>query len=564
MIGQRHSVVVAMALVALALVTRLPLLTISLDEVDSANFVNALTLGYNIPMLRPHPPGYPMYMFMGKALNGLLHNPLLSLSLVSALLGSLAVIPFYSLLLELVDARMALIGSVLFIVNPLAWTFSESALGDVPALFFTVVLAWLCYRARVSVRALLLSFVVASLAIGVRQAQVALLPWLLLPLAYRWIARKERPWALAVAGTILFVVTTAAWVLPMIVIGSPGVAAYSEALSKQWSTAVQVYDALHVESPWLSNVLFRIERFFYAYFLTSSWAGDDAKTPLTFLLVTPWLFGFALFIISFSFRSAKDVLVGLWVASIGLTMLSIHFLPRYGLPQTPGFLIACLMGYGFLGSVLVTHPRRIELVSAVGIGCTMILYGMKYQPPVGTFEFTPPEGSVFGGIMITGGLVWLLLLRWIYQRELESSPREPSGGWTKAVTVGGSLLILVFGVTGYSLASIAHVQKSPNQQVVEFAKSHFDTHHITPCWDNLTHSSFEAIIPTVVPTGFWSIRDLYNAYNAGQTLLITDKCVWFRDLDATLGLSEVGRFEGTSPLWSKAPSIRLYATAKRP
>ena len=39
LISQRHRV--ALALVAFALLTRLPLLTISLDEVDSANFVNA-------------------------------------------------------------------------------------------------------------------------------------------------------------------------------------------------------------------------------------------------------------------------------------------------------------------------------------------------------------------------------------------------------------------------------------------------------------------------------------------------------------------------------------------
>ena len=55
---------IVLALFALALFTRLPLMSISLDEVDAANFHNALTYGYNVPWLRPHPPGYPVYMFM--------------------------------------------------------------------------------------------------------------------------------------------------------------------------------------------------------------------------------------------------------------------------------------------------------------------------------------------------------------------------------------------------------------------------------------------------------------------------------------------------------------------
>jgi len=64
----RNKIVVA--LFALALFTRLPLMSISLDEVDAANFHNALTYGYNVPWLRPHPPGYPVYMFMRKTVVG--------------------------------------------------------------------------------------------------------------------------------------------------------------------------------------------------------------------------------------------------------------------------------------------------------------------------------------------------------------------------------------------------------------------------------------------------------------------------------------------------------------
>ena len=50
-------------LLLIGLVTRLPFLSVSLDEVDSGNFHNALKYGYDIAHFRPHAPGYPVYVF---------------------------------------------------------------------------------------------------------------------------------------------------------------------------------------------------------------------------------------------------------------------------------------------------------------------------------------------------------------------------------------------------------------------------------------------------------------------------------------------------------------------
>lgn len=564
---------VPLGLVVVALLTRLPLLSISLDEVDAANFSNALTNGYNIPQLRPHAPGYPVYIFLGWLLNQAIGDPLLTLTLLSALLGSLAVFPFYLLLREMAGPRIALLGSLLFIVNPLFWSFSEAALSDVPAMFLAVLLAWLCYRARHSAAAFLWACVVLSLAVGMRPPNMALVLLLAFPLGYRLLVGKSLSWKLPALGVALFAITTIAWAVPMVFIGSAGFADYMAAVSRQWSAAVKIYDFAHVESPRLVNVLLRTERFFYGYFLTFPWTGDDAKTPISLLLVVPWLFGFALYIASFSFRSAPHVLTALWIASIGYTILAIHFLPRYGLVQMVGFMMACLLGYRFLGSSLLRHPRRLEILSVIGIGCALILYALKYQPPLATFEFTPPKGSIYPGVSFLGGALFLLLGRRLSRRlgGRLPPPAEERGGSLGIATetasylviVGLALLIVPFAVKGYSLASIGHKNPNPSQQMVEYVKANFDTAHITPCWDNQTHSIFEALIPNAVPTGYWSIDHLYGAYNAGNTLLVTDSCRWHEQLDRTLGLAEVGQFKGNSPLWAKAPLIRLYAT-KRP
>lgn len=561
---------IPLALVVVALLTRLPLLSISIDEVDAANFVNALTNGYDVPQLRPHAPGYPVYIFLGWLLNQAIGDPLLTLTLLSALLGSLAVFPFYLLLQELAGPRIALVGSLLFIVNPLFWSFSEAALSDVPAMFLAVLLAWLCYRARHSAAAFLWACVVLSLAIGVRQPNMALGLLLAFPLGYRLLVGKNLSWKLPALGVALFAITTIVWAVPMVFMGSAGFADYMAAVSRQWSAAVKVYDFTHVESPKIVNVLLRTERFFYGYFLTFPWTGDDAKTPISLLLVIPWLFGFALYIASFSFRSTPHILAALWIASIVYTILAIHFLPRYGLVQMVGFMMACLLGYRSLGSSLLRHPRRLEVLSLMGIGCALILYAIKYQPPLATFEFTPPKGGVYAGISFLGGLLFLLLARLLSRRPVERLPppaeeRRGSLGIATGtppylVMAGLALLMVPFAVKGYSLASIAHNNPNPSQQMVEYVKTNFDTTHITPCWDNQTHSFFEALIPNAVPTGYWSIDHLYGAYNAGKTLLVTDRCKWREQLDRTLGLVEVGQFKGNSPLWAKAPAIRLYAT----
>ena len=94
-------------LVAIGLVSRLPLLSVSLDEIDSANFYNALTQGYNISWIRPQAPGYPVYVFIGWLVNAALNYPLLSLTLLSAVLGPLAAVPFYLLSRDLLGPGSA-------------------------------------------------------------------------------------------------------------------------------------------------------------------------------------------------------------------------------------------------------------------------------------------------------------------------------------------------------------------------------------------------------------------------------------------------------------------------
>ena len=128
--------------------------------------------------------------------------------------------------------------------------------------------------------------------------------------------------------------------------------------------------------------------------------------------------------------------------------------------------------------------------------------------------------------------------------------------------VTGALVLLVLPVAfrGYSLVSDAHRNTSPNQQLVEYVIENFDPDQITVCWDNQTHSYFEVLVPQAFPIGYWSLNELSAAHQAGRTLIVTDRCIRFSELVQSVELFEVAEFEGTNPAWSKARSLRLYAS----
>ena len=112
---------VLICLAVLALISRVFLMTISLGEVDSGNFCNALKYGYEISLFRPHAPGYPIFIFMAWPLYLITSDCITSLALVSAILGSLVIIPFYLLLKDIGGKLIGLIGS--------AFLYRRSSLG---------------------------------------------------------------------------------------------------------------------------------------------------------------------------------------------------------------------------------------------------------------------------------------------------------------------------------------------------------------------------------------------------------------------------------------------------
>src|SRR3972149_598098 len=89
----RHDLVLALSLSALTLLSRWPYRARMLYNWDAVQFALALK-EYDVAKHQPHPPGYILYVGLGRLLNSFLHAPTLSWCLLGS--ASRAEAPFVS------------------------------------------------------------------------------------------------------------------------------------------------------------------------------------------------------------------------------------------------------------------------------------------------------------------------------------------------------------------------------------------------------------------------------------------------------------------------------------
>ncbi|MHB8619549.1 MAG: protein O-mannosyl-transferase family, partial [Chloroflexota bacterium] len=116
--------------------------SISLDDFDSFNFARAID-HFDVRRNQPHPPGYPLYVFLARLVNLATQHHLAALTILSAVCGAVTVLAFFGLAWDL-GAPWA---APLLAAMPLFWLSSEIALSDVPGLCFSVGAVFLLARA---------------------------------------------------------------------------------------------------------------------------------------------------------------------------------------------------------------------------------------------------------------------------------------------------------------------------------------------------------------------------------------------------------------------------------
>ena len=232
---------------ALYLAAHLPFLAPSLEDIDSINFALGLR-DYDIAQHQPHPPGYPVYIAMGRASLALVRAvapafeqaraEALALAIWSAAAGAAAVVAAWMLFVGMSETGRrgppypwtAVWGALLLAVAPLFWMAGLRPLSDMPGLAAALISQALLVAGLRNPRALVAGAFIGGLAVGIRsQALMLVAPLWAVAIAAHWRAGVlwivTRPVAAMAAGGI-------AWGVPLLVT-SGGLDGYLAALGTQ-------------------------------------------------------------------------------------------------------------------------------------------------------------------------------------------------------------------------------------------------------------------------------------------------------------------------------------------
>jgi hypothetical protein len=203
---------VALGLAVVTLLSRWPYRARMLYNWDAVQFALALH-EFDIAKHQPHPPGYLLYVALGRLLNASLGDPTLAYVALAMLFSAGTTFVLYWLARRLFDRATALIAASLLAVSPLFWFYGSVGLTYAGEAFAASVVAWFAYGALTGhVSSLYWGALALGLTGGMRQSVLLLLLPLWLGSALLGIRSRRR---VAIAGAILLA-TVLAWLLPML------------------------------------------------------------------------------------------------------------------------------------------------------------------------------------------------------------------------------------------------------------------------------------------------------------------------------------------------------------
>ncbi|GAP08782.1 MAG TPA: hypothetical protein DEQ80_06320 [Anaerolinea thermolimosa] len=197
-------------LVLLVLATRLPFRSEVLYHWDSVNFAYAMK-EFNLAREQPQPPGYIVYVWLCRLVDGVFHDAQTTMVSLSILASVFAVLGMYFLGKELYNSRTGWAAALFLAASPLFWFYGEIALPHTLDAMFVIWISLGLLRVMRGERGLIFPVVIGmAIAGGVRQQTLVFLG----PLAL-FAVRKLGLKRLAVAAA-LGAVLCLAWFVPLI------------------------------------------------------------------------------------------------------------------------------------------------------------------------------------------------------------------------------------------------------------------------------------------------------------------------------------------------------------
>ena len=205
-------VLMMMGLAALTLLSRWPYRARMLYNWDAVQFALALR-EFDVSKHQPHPPGYLLYVALGRLLNIPLGDPNLAYVALAMVFSAATTVAVYWLARALYDRVTAAAAATLLAVSPLFWFYGSVGLTYAGEAFGASLVAAFAYGAlRGNPRALYGCAVALGLVGGIRQSVLVLLFPLCVACAFLGVRSVRR---LLVAATLM-VVAVLSWFLPMV------------------------------------------------------------------------------------------------------------------------------------------------------------------------------------------------------------------------------------------------------------------------------------------------------------------------------------------------------------
>lgn len=263
----KDDILLPLSLFLVTILTRIPFTSKILSHWDSVQFALA-TERYDITVHQPHPPGYFLYVMVGKFLTLATHDVNTSFITMSVIASGLTVSFIFKLANEMYDRKTAFWSSVLAITNPLFWFYSEVALTYILEAFFSVFFAYLCWRILRGEHGLIfLSAIVLALSGGIRQSTIVFL----IPL---WLySIRKTPYTYILISFGLLAIGVLSWFLPMISM-TGGYERYKAAIDEHWAYTFEPFTVVNAGFKSLFNYSIKFIQFItYGLSLCTAFAG---------------------------------------------------------------------------------------------------------------------------------------------------------------------------------------------------------------------------------------------------------------------------------------------------
>jgi len=309
-----------------------------LADWDSVQFALAIK-DFNMVNHLPHPPGYPVYIFLARLINYFTNNPTLSLTLLSAFAGSLSIIFFYLIAKKFLSPTNAFLSSLILSFTPVHWLLSEVALSNIPGLAISLLSIYLLFLSRQKPYFLPVTSFLTGLTLGIRFDEFTILLILLLYINYSLkFKHLIRSAFYSTLGCLL-------WLTPLII--DTDLSEFLKTYLSQ-SNYILFHDSV-TNAGLLSHLSFVKINFARATTL-----------PLALLLI----FSLFPFLKKLSYKNFKNSFLFLWFISFALPVVFIYNpeLPRTYLPLIPPFLILAALSISRLSKKFYTLASTILIV----------------------------------------------------------------------------------------------------------------------------------------------------------------------------------------------------------